>query len=318
MKRISNKLKGMRKTVQMKKTDIRVNEIYVNSDNSATANSICKNFKPYTVKKGALGFVTLAILTAILLAGCQTEEKKTFTTNPSVTTNPDAKHEEYLELLQNPDFEIDEANVTAAQVFANLNELAAVFVELDWTAGTQQDRDDSFWASFVSFGPKILGYRLEEDEDNYTVYEKYDIYAILEKQKTPDVSWLTHDVSPFYKNTTDPVDGYFITLQCHYSEHNRSSDREVENLLVSKKEYEAVLDAFGVQKHVLTLEEIKDSANYMYWSDYVGTEVYDAFTLDRQKVQNATSEQLLAINNMIKAMYNINLLNFVGENTPTE
>ncbi len=268
----------------------------------------------------ALGLAATTLLTATL-TGCLNSENSPSSddlddptvTTPSTTTattkNPDEW--EIEPFVPNPDFSIDEENITAEQVLANLDEMAADFANMKKHTGAEIDRERSnFWATFTSFSPQIL--RFEDSDINKPVY---NIYSPLEIDKRPNQHWFNSEESPYYQKNTDAIDGYYTTLLLRYSEWDRVSDLKLTGIIMPQKEYEAMLESFGVKKHVLTLDEIKDNSDYIYWLDNLNTEVYDAFTLDREKIENATKEQLRTIHNLLNAMYNINL---IGTNTPVE
>ena len=227
----------------------------------------------------------------------------TTTKEPDSTSNP--KH--YDTFVPNPDFSVDEKNITASQVLANLDEMTLDFAEMCMYGGLKIDREElRFIASFTSLAPKILKHIDDEPI--------YDTFAPLELQAIPEHIWFRVEGLPYYGANTESIDGYYTTLNYYFSKYNRSENKTIRRLIMPKEEYSAMLDAFGVQKHILDYDTHKDNPLFDYWMAYIDTEVYDSFTLDRKKVENATPEQLLAINNLIKAMYNINML---GTTNPT-
>ncbi len=266
----------------------------------------------------ALGLAATTLLTATL-TGCLNSENSpssdnfddptvttpaTTTKDPEVTTDPSKNPFPYEVFIPNPDFSVDEENITAEQVLENLDEMATDFAEMNLYNGQKIDRNDyKFSASFINFTPNIF----------FGGYESP--YSPLEIQKVAEQPWFTilPDL-PYSQKNTDSIDGYYTSLELHYENYRESNNIRI-RLLMPQKEYEALMEAYGLKKYVLTYDEIKDSELLDYLWDYINVEVYDSFTLDRKKIESSTPEQLLAINNLLKAMYNINL---IGTNTPLE
>ena len=78
--------------------------------------------------------------------------------------------------------------------------------------------------------------------------------------------------------------------------------------MIPQKEYEALRESFGDKNTTLTQEMIDSYNGYnTHLEPYLGQEVYESFTLTRDMIENATSEQLIAINNFFKSAYELNM-----------
>ncbi|MGM9646534.1 MAG: hypothetical protein ACI3YH_00180 [Eubacteriales bacterium] len=192
------------------------------------------------------------------------------TNEPDTTSNP--KH--YDTFVPNPDFSVDEENITASQILANLDEMTLDFAEMSLYGGLKIDREElRFIASFTSLAPEVLKYIDDEP--------LYNTIAPLELQTKPQHIWFRVEGLPYYGANTESINGYYTTLNYYFSKDNRPSNKTIRRLIMPKEEYSAMLDAFGVQKHILDYNEYKDNPLFDYWMAYIDTEVYDAFTLDR-------------------------------------
>ena len=313
-------------------------------ENPTVLNIRQRKKKGCLTKAAAVGLAASAVITGTMLTGCEKDDKNLTTyideqgnvividgdnsyvsggpedpntKDPNTGSSSDNNNKDpqsttsELEVFKpTPDFTINEDTITAEELLERLDKMCEDYAEMRQYLGYKIDRYKyQFAAQFNSITPTTC-----YDDQAQLIDDKY---SYLIDSCTPTHIWLTFPESGCYQAEMEEInDAYHVTLHIDQYSFEGYADITLPGFIIPKAEYEALREAFGHKKIVLTQEMLDEYSKYSTHADpYLGQEIYKSFTLDREMIEKASPNQLIAINNFFKAAYNINM--YGTQNTST-
>lgn len=226
------------------------------------------------------------------------------TDKPIIVPNPGKEPIELDNYNIRPIEDIQASRVTAEDVLAYYDQLVTKLAAAKTGVNEEDVLSGKFDAQLNRVNRNIFAFK-DAKENEYSLALEF---IARENTFTPNHSWLNDQNSSYYNPTPEQNEHVFlITLFIDYNYDNKGYNTYVNNIAVPYDEMHKIINAFNVEKYVLTEEKAQQSLLPQIADKYTYDEVYKLPYITRDVITNATQEQLDALFETIKAIEDINL-----------